>query len=178
MVAGGASHGFWRSSTGPGALKRVAICLRPKGTAMQQRGRKSAAALAVAPIPRRNRPEPPDGLPATAAAYWRAIVSSLESDYFHASDLPLLRAYVVALAALDEARAALAEAGPVVGGKTSPWLTVAEKETRAVVALAARLRLAPQSRLDRTTAGPKARNAGGAAPWEFTHDPLLADPRN
>lgn len=144
---------------------------------MMQRGKKSAAALAVAPPPRRNRPKPPDGLPVTATEYWCAIVSSLASDYFHPSDLPLLRAYCVSLAALDEARSALAEGGPVVDGKTSPWLTVAEKEVRACVALAARLRLAPQSRLDRTVAGPKARNAGGAAPWEFVNDPLLADPR-
>ena len=39
---------------------------------------------------------------------------------------------------------------PLVGGKPSPWLTVAEKTNRAVVALSLRLRLSPQARAPNT----------------------------
>ena len=36
----------------------------------------------------------------------------------------------------------------VIDGKTNPWLVVQEKAQRAMVALSARLRLAPQSRME------------------------------
>jgi hypothetical protein len=36
------------------------------------------------------------------------------------------------------------------GGRPSPWLTVAEKTNRAVVALSLRLRLSPQARAPNT----------------------------
>jgi hypothetical protein len=50
----------------------------------------------------------------------------------------------------------LAAAGPVVQGRASAWLVVLEKAHRSSVALAARLRLAPQSRADSRSAGRKA----------------------
>lgn len=139
---------------------------------MIQPGRQSAASLAV-PRPKlgKGRPTPPAGLPEAAVDFWNTIVSTCEADFFNPAELPLLSAYCRALAAHDHARLKLEEEGPVrADGKSSAWLVVVEKETRAVVALAARLRLAPQSRLDRTTAGKRARPVTGSAPWEFDDD--------
>jgi hypothetical protein len=45
----------------------------------------------------------------------------------------------------ERAMAELREA-PVIEGKTSPWLAVFEKASRAMVALSMRLRLSPQAR--------------------------------
>ena len=50
----------------------------------------------------------------------------------------------------------LSEGGAVIGGRASPWLMVQEKAHRAITALSARLRLAPQSRQDSRSAGRKA----------------------
>ena len=48
-----------------------------------------------------------------------------------------------------------------------PWLKVADVHVKLVSNLAARLRLAPQSRLDRKQVGPATRNdAGGEKPWD------------
>jgi len=55
---------------------------------MVQRGRKSAAELAIPerfrakPIERGRRPDPPRHLDAAEAAHWREIVASLPADYF------------------------------------------------------------------------------------------------
>ena len=89
--------------------------------------------------------------------HWIAIVNSLRADYFVESDLPLLKAYVGALAAADHSRAQLEAKGAVVDGKASAWNAVLERELRNVSTLATRLRLAPQSRLDRKVAGVHAR---------------------
>jgi phage terminase small subunit len=53
------------------------------------------------------------------------------------------------------AAAALTSEGPVVAGRTNPWLVVAEKCDRALVALSMRLRISPQARMRRETTVPK-----------------------
>lgn len=129
------------------------------------------------PRPRlaKGRPSAPAGLPDAAVDHWNAIVSSLDADYFVASDLPLLASYARALASHDHARSTLEERGYVdEKGKTSGWVTVLEKETRACVALSARLRLAPQSRMDRTKAGKAGRSVNGTEGWDDDDDGLLA----
>jgi hypothetical protein len=65
--------------------------------------------------------------------------------HFRSSDLPLLCQYVQA-ATLSEQAAVELRVSPVVGGRPSPWLTVFEKASRALVALSMRLRLSPQAR--------------------------------
>lgn len=140
-------------------------------------GRKSTASLTVArPTLGRGRPAAPAGLPDAAVDHWNTIISTCEADFFNPAELPLLAAYVRSLAAHDHARTMLEKEGPVrPDGKSSAWLVVVEKEVRGVCALAARLRLAPQSRIDRTTAGTRARPVHGPAPWETDEfDDLLA----
>jgi hypothetical protein len=47
----------------------------------------------------------------------------------------------------------LSTEGPVIDGKISPWITVLEKAHRSCCALAMRLRLSPQARIDAKTLG-------------------------
>ena len=49
-------------------------------------------------------------------------------------------------------------------GRANPWLVMFEKAHRSSVALSMRLRLSPQSRLDRKTVGVK---PGGASAYEI-----------
>ena len=62
------------------------------------------------------------------------------------------------------AAAALQSDGPVIGGRPSPWLIVAEKCDRALVALSMRLRISPQARMRREGSVPK---GPPASPYEM-----------
>jgi hypothetical protein len=72
-------------------------------------------------------------------------------EHFRASDMPLLRSFCESTALADQSAAALAQDGPIIGGRASPWLVVQEKSIRAQAALALRLRLCPSARLDPKT---------------------------
>jgi len=108
----------------------------------------------------RARLEPPKVLGKVAATLFREIVASVDPEHFSRADLPLLVEYVRAIAQADQAQRKLDAEGAVVDGKTSPWLVVQEKSIRAMVALSMRLRLSPQSRLDRAVAGTAAKRRG------------------
>jgi phage terminase small subunit len=75
-------------------------------------------------------------------------VGSLDARHFVPSDLPLLASYAVAVCHERNANEHLRAEGHVVndGTKLSPWVIVAEKANRAMMALSTRLRLSPQSR--------------------------------
>jgi phage terminase small subunit len=116
--------------------------------------RKSAAALAVAPVTNREasaRLKPRTGLPPEVKVLWLELVASMPSDHFRESDGPLVEQYAQAIALARKAYANLDEEGPVVAGRANPWLIVLEKAHRSSVALSMRLRLSPQSRMDRKT---------------------------
>jgi hypothetical protein len=55
---------------------------------------------------------------------------------------------------------------PVVEGRPSPWLAVQEKSVRALTALAIRLRLSPQSRIDAKAMG-RREPPMRVNPWEW-----------
>ena len=82
---------------------------------------------------------------------WAEIVSTMPHDHFRASDAPLIEQYAQAISLARQAYANLAEEGSVVAGRANPWLVVLEKAGRSSVALSMRLRLSPQSRMDRKT---------------------------
>jgi phage terminase small subunit len=122
--------------------------------------RKSTASLSVirpAGAPKVLRP--PSHLSADLVSAFHEIVATTPASHFRASDAPLVERYAVALVLARQANDALASEGPVIAGRVNPWITVAEKADRAIVALAAKLRLCPQARTDPKTAG---RNAGPA----------------
>jgi len=122
--------------------------------------RKSTEALLVPVDGTRTRLEPPKALGEGAARVFRSLVASVDSGHFTRADLPLLVEYSRAVVQADHAQREIDAEGAVVDGKASPWIVVQEKSIRAMVALSMRLRLSPQSRLDRATAGAKSRSSG------------------
>lgn len=109
----------------------------------------------------------PPGLSDGAAAIFKNIVASVDVSHFADCDLPLIVQYAGAAELAARAQEHLDEHGAVIDGKASPWLTVLEKASRSCVALAARLRLCPQSRFDRLVAGANSRKQHtGRKPWE------------
>jgi hypothetical protein len=111
--------------------------------------RKSAASKIIPLDTRAVRLRPPPNLPAPERELFAAIVSASSLQHFQSSDLPLLVQYVANVVLNERAHDELRSA-PLVGGRPSPWLTVAEKTNRAVVALSLRLRLSPQARAPNT----------------------------
>jgi phage terminase small subunit len=114
--------------------------------------RKSAAAIDIEHLAKRNEPK---GLRARSALspevklLWTELVSSMPHSHFRDSDAPLIEQYCQAIALARQAYAHLNEEGSVVSGRANAWLVVLEKAHRSSVALSMRLRLSPQSRLDR-----------------------------
>lgn len=102
---------------------------------------------------RRTRLEPPKSLGKGAALVFGEIVASADPEHFQRSDLSLLVQYAVACDLASQAQRAIDADGAVIMGKSSPWIVILEKAHRSMVALSARLRLSPQSRLDRKSAG-------------------------
>lgn len=124
--------------------------------------KKSSAALSVVAldVSGKRRLTPPAGLSEPARLIFMEMVNSNDAGHFARSDLPLLLAYVTACSLERAAAEALDRDGQVIGGRASPWLVVQEKQCRAMVALAMRLRLAPQSRMDSRGAGRSAGKRG------------------
>ena len=120
---------------------------------MGVRGRKSAAELSVITPTGgrllRCRPE----APGEVRAVFAKIVADVGADHFRPSDADLVEQYAAAICLAREAYGQLRDEGPVKDGRVSAWQAVLEKTNRASVSLSMRLRLAPQSRLDRKAAG-------------------------
>jgi len=96
---------------------------------MKQRGRVSAAALAVVPRPdgQPERLKPPSNLTPAEREAFVSLVLACDRRHFLPSDLPLVSAYVRAIVLDEDAAKMLCEQGPVVNGKPNPWLMVKEK---------------------------------------------------
>jgi hypothetical protein len=109
--------------------------------------RKSASAKLIS-LPSAKLQAPPH-LPADERALFASIVAASRPGHFVASDTSLLEEFVANLALNAKAHSAL-RVEPIVDGRPSPWLTIAEKTNRAVVALSLRLRLSPQARAPNT----------------------------
>ena len=124
--------------------------------------RKSSASLGVVPLDgrrRRSRLAPSEQAPAEVKELFLEIVRSVPAEHFKDIDAHLIEQYAQAIGLARRATSELAARGPVIEGRASPWLVVLEKAHRSSVALAARLRLAPQSRADSRSAGRKADQA-------------------
>ena len=96
---------------------------------------------------------------------FRELVASVPDGHFQAVDAHLLEQYAQAIILAREAFRQLQDDGVIAAdGKPSPWLAVLEKSHKSAIALSARLRLAPQSRMSTRTA---ARNAAGPRPSAY-----------
>ncbi|MDN8615488.1 P27 family phage terminase small subunit [Variovorax ginsengisoli] len=121
------------------------------------------------------RVQPMTTLSPPALAVFKHIVASVDPSHFSAVDLPLLESYANHAAMATHAAQQIDAEGAVVAGKPSPWLTVQEKAVKALTALSARLRIAPQSRFDRLVAGANSRQQlNTPKPWEQDIHGLLA----
>ena len=114
----------------------------------------------------------PESLSPSARAIFIQIINNVDPSHFTEVDLPLLEGYANSAALSTEAAHQLDISGAVIDGKASPWLGVAEKAHKQLVALSARLRICPQSRFDRLSAGANSRHQ--LVSNDFEHDGLLA----
>lgn len=142
---------------------------------MAQRGRKSAGEreLSVVQLPGAQRPKPPAELTQEQAEVWRATVDTMPVDWFRPESHALLAAYCRHVCRarflsreLDrfEADWLTDDDGPERYNKLS---TVAERESRAALALARSMRVTHQARYDAQGAYRKHEDRpAGPRPWE------------
>lgn len=146
---------------------------------MTQRGRKSAAALAVAalPVPAAARLRAPAHISDAEMAVWTEVVNDQPADAFSATHAPLLELYcrhivqarIVADELLNFDRAWMASDDGLK--RYDRLLTMAERESRAASSLATRLRITRQAVEHPTTVGRGlAKNTKARKPWELPAD--------
>lgn len=139
---------------------------------MEQRGRKSEAALLITHLPGQ-WPDPPAELNEVQATHWRRIVATKPADWFGPDTYPLLVQYVRTI----ERAAQIADelnASETEWMRTDEGLKRHERLLKAenmlsenLVRLATKMRLAQQSRYSEKAAATAHRNAGAVAkPWE------------
>lgn len=118
---------------------------------MTQRGRKSAAALAVvgtAAFEAIRRPEPPDDLTDEQSAEWWAVVNRLPADWFPRETHGMLAQYcrhVVAARRISQLIAASELDEELSVKDYDRLLKMQEREGRAISSLATRMRISQQA---------------------------------
>lgn len=116
---------------------------------MLQRGRRSIEAQSVKVDGRPNPIQPPDYLTDEEADHFRHVVASVQPKHFVLSDTPLIAAYVQADLLVRELAVEVRNKRERDGRMVLQF----EKAVRTLALLATKLRLAPQSRLDRVGGG-------------------------
>lgn len=144
---------------------------------MKQPGRTSASATTtlgvvgrdnVSVLPIRSAPEPPPKLTKREAEIWREITRSLPSDWFNPPDLPLLFAYVAAVARHETVTERCRTAEPIIENpKTgtevmNPIFRLQDMLARQIASLAVKLRLSQSSRWSESGAATRVRRGPGA----------------
>jgi phage terminase small subunit len=115
---------------------------------MKQRGRKSAASLAITPVFEHKAVpvQSPPTLSEPARAVFLDLVGSCNPEHFEKSDIGLLCQYCEAQSMAERAAAELQNGT----GEAPEWaLKLWEKANKVMSGLALRLRLGPQSRRER-----------------------------
>jgi phage terminase small subunit len=135
---------------------------------MKQRGRSSAAELAVTPIHKDLRPDPPADLTDEQQKEWRLIVGRLPAEWFLRESHGILAAYCRHSSRARRLARELDELEDLDDLIRFDKLSkAAERETRAMLACARSLRITNQSRYDAAKAARGAAAApSGARPWE------------
>jgi hypothetical protein len=142
---------------------------------MRQRGRKSAAELAVVVQGEfGRRPEPPDYLTEAQAGIWRETTASEPIDFFATAALRGL------LADYCRHRQSVNDVSAIIESFKPEWLKnadgvkryealvrIREKETHAAMSMARSLRLTNQSRYLPRGAARAGLNASGPKPWDI-----------
>lgn len=114
---------------------------------MGVRGRKSSASLALvsnANVELVSRPSPPRDLTVEQATVWREIVDSLAADWFRPESYPVLAQYcrhVIASRRIAEMVNAAETAETFDADAYEQALRMQDRESKAIVTLAAKMRL-------------------------------------
>jgi len=96
-----------------------------------------------------DRLKPPDSLgPAEKRVFW-SLTTQVPAAQFQPADLPLICRWCELTVLADRAAAEMATGNLVENGLPSPWIAIHEKATKQLIALSLRLRLSPQSRMDK-----------------------------
>ncbi len=130
-------------------------------------GRKSGAALSVAPVAPWARLEPPATLTEAQAALWREVVATKPSEWFAADSAPVLEAYCQAVDSYRRTAAALQALDPSDPKPYIEMSKLAKSQQTAVKMLATSLRLTPQSRFSSATSATANKRVAAAKPWEI-----------
>jgi len=141
---------------------------------MQQRGRKSGAALALAQVAELRRiPDPPGHLTEEQSAVWRLTMSSVAGDMIGTEAHPVLVEYCRAVVLADQIAVQLNafNTGWLAEDEAlKRWDKLAAMQARAtatVAALSGKLRISPSSRIRPENAGVMAKRAGSKPkPWQ------------
>lgn len=146
---------------------------------MIQRGRKSAAKLAVVTPISGQRPRAPRELTKAEAEIWKATVATKPADWFRPDSWPLLTSYCRHAVMVDRLTQDInrlptmsddADNGVKMLGLLDKLLAMRERETRSMSALARAMRLTHQSRLKAETAATAHNRANGTSgarkPWQ------------
>jgi hypothetical protein len=135
---------------------------------VKQRGKRSAAALAVVPVVLMQRPKPPKRLGPEEAALWRECTESKAADFFDLASQPLLEQYcqMVCLSRGLAADLAVVQRHDVV--TRAKLLDAFDKATKSALAHARALRISQQTRVSKNAT---AQHSSGPAvsvkrPWE------------
>lgn len=140
---------------------------------MEQRGRKSAAALAVVSAGAVSKlPEPPHQLTPAQADIWRIVIASRSADMIDPEAYPVLVEYCRAVVTADQIAEQLAVFDPqwlADDGGLKRWdkLTSMQARSQGVIStLSVKLRLSPSARVRADAAGVIARKGAKRKPWE------------
>ena len=115
-------------------------------------GRKPFTTVDITPFDQPiERLQPPPHLGPAATRIFRDLVVRVPAEQFKPSDLSLVCRWCEWTAVADLAGAELAT-GALVDehGQPSPWIAIAERASKQLIALSLRLRLGPQSRMDKS----------------------------
>jgi len=141
---------------------------------MRQRGRKSSAAISLTPqVESLPRHAPPEELSELETEIWLMVINALPADWFGRDQLPLLLAYCK-----HSARAQMLDTE--IDASDIAWLkddeglkrydkllSMRDRESKQIIALARAMRITHQSRTHKDTAGRQAnKGGGGPKPWE------------
>lgn len=139
---------------------------------MRQRGRKGAGALTVASgaVALVNRPEPPLDLTPEESDVWVATVEALPADWFPSETWPLLRQWcrhTVTARRVSQMIDAASSRDELDVAELKDLLAMQAKETAALKAMAAAMRLSQQASYHAEKAGTaKASRSTVKRPWE------------
>jgi len=140
--------------------------------------RKSAAAKSVTPVLQRpvKLPDPPRHLTASQADIWRMVVASRAGDLIAPEAYPVLVEYCRAVTASNLLAAEIDQFDPEWSREDDGlrrWdklLGMQDRLAAKICSLATKLRLTPQSRVHRETAGTHAAKGKGGKPWQLEND--------